>query len=89
MPHHNAHTAVHASPHHTTPQYIPHHITPHRSTCHTSPHFTAAHARHMHVTYHTSLQYMNVDFVENGWTVETLLQLVANAEPKFHALIDT
>lgn len=37
----------------------------------------------------TSDQYMHVDFVESGWTVESLLDRVANAEPRFHALIDT
>ena len=37
----------------------------------------------------TSEAYMRVDFVESGWTVESLLRRVATAEPRFHALIDT
>ena len=32
---------------------------------------------------------MCVEFVESGWTVDSLLERVANAEPRFHALIDT
>ena len=37
----------------------------------------------------TNALYMRVDFVSSGWTVDTLLERVANAEPRFHALIDS
>jgi hypothetical protein len=32
---------------------------------------------------------MSVEFAPEDWSVDTLLQNVANAEPRFHALIDT
>ena len=37
----------------------------------------------------TSTDVMDVQRVEVGWTVESLLRRVATAEPRVHALIDT
>jgi hypothetical protein len=37
----------------------------------------------------TNERYTRVDFVASGWTVDSLLERVANSEPRFHALIDT
>ena len=37
----------------------------------------------------TSPDVMRCEFASPGWTVETLLQYIAEAEPRFHALIDT
>jgi hypothetical protein len=37
----------------------------------------------------TDEKYMSVEFQPPGWSVGTLLDRIANAEPRFHALIDT
>ena len=37
----------------------------------------------------TNPSYVRVDFMASGWTVDTLLEYVATAAPRFHALIDT
>ena len=37
----------------------------------------------------TSPDVMRCEFASPGWTVEKLLQYIAEAEPRFHALIDT
>ena len=37
----------------------------------------------------TSEQYMSCEFIPRDWTVDSLLERVATAEPRFHALIDT
>ncbi len=41
------------------------------------------------INYLTNPEIVSYEYVEEGWSVRSLLNQIANAEPPFHALIDT
>jgi len=41
------------------------------------------------ITYLTDPSIVSYEVIEEGWSVKSLLNQIANADPPYHALIDT